>query len=485
MNILDAVFLQAALDPLRPAVAYPGGLATYGMLARSANNVAANLLALGIRERQVCAIRIPDPLLHLLVVMGLGRIGAASLSLSDTKPIDTHGLEVTASFVSERLTGDPIDRVLVIDDRFYRDASSSCLFADSIKGYQGAPGDLVSLCLSSGSTGRPKGVPLTNAILAQRMSNPFGRGPEARILSMMGFDVMGGFSSAVATLRTGGLVCFAPRGPLVLEMASFFAVTDLIASPAQLLMLLEEQRERARNLPALRSIVIGGAQLPAEAQLDAERLFSARVMIAYGSTEAGAITLAPSTLAAPGARTCGYVMPWLDVEVVTDDGGPLPVGAEGHIRIRGPGVVSAYYRPEPNDDEVFRHGWFHPGDLGNFDAAGLLHVTGRVGTRINRGGVKIVPESIETVLMTHPQVADCAVAALQTSDGSVRIVAAIVPRGAMPGADALAAFCRERIPDRVPDAFVAIDAIPKTSMGKVAREALGVSIRELHAEAPR
>lgn len=483
MNILDPIFLQAALDPLRPAVAYPGGLATYGMLARSANNVAANLIALGVRERQVCAIRIRDPLLHLLVVMGLGRMGAASLSLSDTKPLETFGLDIAASLVSERLPGDHEHNVVVVDERFYREARSSSLFADRIKGYDGAGSDLVSICMSSGSTGRPKAVGLTNDILADRMSGPLGRGAEARTLSMMGFDVLGGYSNAVATLRIGGLVCFAPPGPMVLEMASFFGITDLIASPAQLLTLLAEQRERARFLPALRSIFVGGAQLPAESQLDAERLFSARILIAYGSTEAGLVTLAPSTLAGPGARTCGYPMPWLEVEVVTDDGESVPVGAEGHVRVRGPGVVTSYLGSEPADHDIFRHGWFHPGDLGNFDAAGLLHVTGRVGTRINRGGVKIVPESIENVILAHPDVADCGVGAMETRDGHLRIIAAVVPRGPMESPEALYAFCRERIPDRVPDDFLLIEVIPKTSMGKIAREELNRRLRELYAGA--
>ena len=62
------------------------------------------------------------------------------------------------------------------------------------------------------------------------------------------------------------------------------------------------------------------------AQLDAERLFGAQLLICYGSTEAGLVTMAPSTLGRPGSVTCGYVVPWVDTEIVDENGDTLATG---------------------------------------------------------------------------------------------------------------------------------------------------------------
>lgn len=481
MNLLDAFFFQAALDPTRPALAYPGGLATYGALARAANVAASNLIDLGVQPGDVCAIRIRDPLLHLAVLLGLGRIGAVSLSLPDRKPLGELDLKVAARLTDRQLEGDVAERVVIVDSGFYSQARASCVYSGQIKGYQGTRETLVAICLSSGSTGRPKQIGLTAGLLEFRFGYPLGEGASARVLNMMGLDTIGGHQVAIEVLRAGGLICFAPGAPLTLEMVGFFGVTILMASPDQLQALLAEQREKARSAPSLRTMIIGGAHLPAAAQLDAERLFGARIMICYGSTEVGLAAYAPSTLLPVGSGTFGYPAPWLDIEIVDHGDRPSPVGQEGLIRIRGNGVVGGYLKPADEDAAVFRDGWFYPGDLGRLDADGLLHVTGRLGTRINRGGVKLAPESIEEVLGGHAGVRECAVGAVATLDGNVRILAALVFAEASVDAEELRAFCQARIPDRVPDDFFEVQAIPRTSLGKIAREPLADLLRAHYA----
>ena len=483
MNFYDQIFFQAALDPLRPAIAYPGGLSTYGMITRSANIVASNLIDMGIQEGQICTIRIPDPLLHLVVILGLGRIGAASLSMADTKPLDSFGLNISANFVSSSLEGDQAERIHIIDERIYSECKLSCIYTSKINGYIGNETTVLAVSMSSGTTGMPKAIGLTNQILNHRVQSGINNRDNKRSLCMMGFDTFGGYWNAIQTLRGGGMVCFAPNSALVFEMAGFFNISDIIASPAQIMSLLDEQKKRARSLPELRNIYTGGAQLPADTQIDCERLFHAKMMIAYGSTEVGAITLAPSTLSMPGARTNGFILPSLDVEIVSDEGRPLPPQREGLIRIKGPGVINGYLNATETDASIFQNGWFYPGDLGKIDGIGMLHVTGRAGIRINRGGVKIAPEIIEDILSSHPGIQECAVTGLETVDGRVRIVVALIRNALNPSDEDLRLYCSSKIPDKMPDDFFDVPEIPKTSMGKIARQELKELLRDIYITA--
>lgn len=481
MNFYDAIFFQAALDPLRPALAYVGGLATYGMVARSANVAAANIANLGVRAGDLCTIRIRDPLLHLLVLIGLGRIGAAALSLADVKRLDDFGLTIAASFIDAPIDGDKGDRIHVVDASFYAESAAPNPYGEQIKGYRGDKDHLLAVCMSSGTTGRPKAVGLTNDILFGRAGAMVAGRTDNRSLSLMGFDTFGGYWNAMQALRLGGTLCFAPQGPSVLEMASFFSVTEIIASPLQALSLVSEQRLRARTLPALRSIVIGGAQLPSDVQIEMERCFSAQIMIVYGSTETGIMTVAPSLMNAPGARTCGFPLPWLEIEVVDESGVARPAGEDGAIRARGPGVIAHYLSPSEEDEAMFRDGWFYPGDIGRLDENNLLHVTGRSGTRINRGGFKIAPETIEEALAAHPGLRDCAAAGLEAADGRMLVLVAIVPQEAGVSDESLRAYCQARIPDCVPDEFLRVPAIPRNSLGKIAREDLRIVLRRAYS----
>src|SRR5207253_368022 len=117
-----------------------------------------------------------------------------------------------------------------------------------------------------------------------------------------------------------------------------------------------------------------------------------------------------------------FVIPGEVIEIVGPDGLLLPPDQEGVIRVRS-ADISSYFVPTAEDDEIFKDGWFYPGDIGKLTPDGMVIITGRVNEVINRGGDKLAPEVIESTLRLMPEVTDAAVFAVPNTD---QIWAAVV-----------------------------------------------------------
>ena len=99
----------------------------------------------------------------------------------------------------------------------------------------------------------------------------------------------------------------------------------------------------------------------------------------------------------------------MKILVVDEADRVLPPGETGRLRYRSPGSTTEFYRDPKHTAEVFREGWFYPGDFGTVDEEGYLFLKGRRKDIIIRGGVNIYPNEIEEILLSHPAVAEAAV----------------------------------------------------------------------------
>ncbi len=151
----------------------------------------------------------------------------------------------------------------------------------------------------------------------------------------------------------------------------------------------------------------------------------------------------------------------------------VPRGETGEICISGPSVISAYYGNA--DKEAFQGGWFRTGDFGYQDEEGYLFITGRLRDVIIRGGENIAPREVEEVLETYPTVREAAVIGRPDAVYGEQVVAYIVANA--PWSPELAQRLHEYAASRlsvhkVPVDFIAVDALPKNAMGKVAHRLL-------------
>ena len=163
------------------------------------------------------------------------------------------------------------------------------------------------------------------------------------------------------------------------------------------------------------------------------------------------------------------------------EGKVLQPGSLGEVVIRGRNVTLGYESNPEANATAFTAGWFRTGDQGIIDAAGYLRLTGRLKELINRGGEKISPLEVDTVLMDHPAVAQVVTFAMPHDKLGEDVAAAVVLRDGISATEReLREFASARIADfKVPRRIVFLDEIPKGATGKMQRiglaEKLGIT----------
>jgi fatty-acyl-CoA synthase len=170
--------------------------------------------------------------------------------------------------------------------------------------------------------------------------------------------------------------------------------------------------------------------------------------------------------------TQGYAVPFVETRHVGESGEVLPWDAEtmGELEVRGPWVASSYFSDE-GSDRFTKDGWFKTGDVVTIDADGYLRITDRSKDVIKSGGEWISSVALENALMAHPSVAEAAVFAGRHPKWDERPIAAVVIKAGHAATDEqLTAHLADKFPKfHLPDAYVRVEQIPRTSTGKFAK----------------
>jgi acyl-CoA synthetase (AMP-forming)/AMP-acid ligase II len=194
----------------------------------------------------------------------------------------------------------------------------------------------------------------------------------------------------------------------------------------------------------------------------------------YGSTMAGMITVLASHEVAAHSESVGRPMDQVLVEIVDDEGRPLPRGDVGVIRVRTPGVARELVLEglEARSSDLVVDGWIYPGDIGRLDSEGFLSIVGRTSDVIIRGGVNVYPSEIEAVLVSHPAVREAAVVGWPDRVLGEEI-AAFVTLSTPVNPRELAIYCAGKLhPDKHPRQVFVIDEMPRNANGKLVRRDL-------------
>jgi acyl-CoA synthetase (AMP-forming)/AMP-acid ligase II len=160
---------------------------------------------------------------------------------------------------------------------------------------------------------------------------------------------------------------------------------------------------------------------------------------------------------------------------MSETGELLPQGSEGEIVYRGPQTLTEYLSNEAATDEAFAHGWFHSGDIGRFDADGLLWFTDRRKDVIKTGGENVASIEVEKALYAaSPDIAEAVVVGLPHERWTEAITAIVVPRaGADVSAETLLASVRSHLDGyKAPKAVIVVPELPRTSTGKIQKNVL-------------
>jgi acyl-CoA synthetase len=264
-----------------------------------------------------------------------------------------------------------------------------------------------------------------------------------------------------------------------LDLVAREGVTVLAAVSTQLVMLLEAQSARPRDLASLRVVFTGGEMVPYERAAQFEDRAGCSVLQFYGSNETGA--LSRTTLRDDRdrrLRSAGRVIPEMQVRLLDDAGADVTgTGGPGVAACRGPLTCLGYYGDPEGDARLVRpDGWMLTGDICTIDADGYLTVAGRASDFIIRGGKNISAAAVEDEVATHPDVAIAAAVAMPDPVFGERVCAYVELRGSKStlSLDELRAHLDARGvgKEHWPECVIVVDALPRSSGGKVAKGAL-------------
>lgn len=493
-RIDDIPRLQATARPEAPALAQDGQRWRYRDWEDEVARAAAALAARGLRAGDRLAIVAENGLVLATLVPAATRLGAwpvvlnARLTAGEIDAILDHcqarlvafapDVSTDAARHAERLAGMP---------QHWGDVPAFALSATRDAAPEPVTGDpaidVAAVIYTSGTTGRPKGVLLThrNLLHVARWSGRLrAMGPRDRVYGGLPFSHVFGLASVfLASTLHGACVHlvarFDPAASLALIARAGLTVFQGV--PQMFARLLERVAAdgAAPALGTIRYLSAGGAPLDMSLKRETEALFGTALNNGYGMTE-----LAPtvSTTLIDDRRdddAVGPPLPGLEIRIVGADGGTVPPGEPGVLKVRGPTVMRGYYR----DDALTRatidaDGFLDTGDLARQAPDGNLFIVGRAKDLIIRSGFNVHPEEVEAVLRAHPAVTIAAVVGRKIAAANEEVVAYVqLASGAAADEPALLAWCAARLaPYKRPARVIALDALPASSTGKIRKAAL-------------
>lgn len=529
--------------PDRPLVITDDRSWTYGEIRRWSEQVAAGLVAAGVRPGDHVGLLMANHPAFVAIKFGIARAGAVAVPVNFLNRRDELGYVLRQSdcvflftmdrfrdldylgFLDELMPGwervgggetfPRLRRVVVFPasgDPARTGARGFEAFCETAgpmpEVAHPGPHANSDIIYTSGTTGSPKGVMLTHDMLLRTaFGSTYGRAFEdgRRILfSLPMYHVFGYVEGLLAALFAGGSIVPQLRFDPALTLGGIqrHRATDVLLIPTMTLALIDEVQRERYDLSSLGGMLSSGGRSPATIWTRIfDLLHPGELTTGYGMTEVTASStvtkpddpierllttngrlrdVGPASDGAKGGLLVAYrVVDPLNGEV-------LPPGEVGEFQAKGIGVTAGYYaKPAETAAAFTADGWLHTGDLGRMDADGYLYLVGRLKESYRCGGEQVLPSEIEDLLVTHPDVLQAHVVPLPDERMGEIGVACVVPRaGATATPVDLAAFCASRLARfKVPRHVVlmAAEDIPTTPSGRARKFLLAEKVRGLIA----
>ena len=364
-------------------------------------------------------------------------------------------------------------------------------FMDLIRKYPATPvpdssrwDDLGALIYTGGTTGVSKGAMLTQANLSSvvqifRSWLPDMKDGEAHIVGTYPiFHSAGYIASQELIIWSGWTSTIIPRpepGILIETMKKF--KPDFLPGVASIFVgLLANAEFRKMDLSFIKGFFTGAAPIAADTVQDLKKLTGKDVYDNYGMTENVAFATATPWGGEPKIGSVGLPLPNTDLKIVDVDTGNIDLkpGEIGEICIKGPQVMSGYYKKDGETAIALRDGWLFTGDIGVMDEEGYFRIVDRKKDVIVSGGYNIYPKDIDEVLFNHGKITEaCAIGIPDAYRGETVKAFVVLKEGEQMTEEEVISYCREHLAAyKVPKFGEFINALPKSVVGKILRREL-------------
>ncbi len=468
---------------------------TYGEIHTLANRFGQVLSGLGVRQEERVLIALPDGPEFVGAFFGVLKIGAVVVMVNPELKADklaalfdytrasmaVVGEDSLESFEQAGAQASWSPRFLVVGDgqdryaTFEKESQSCDGDLDTVDTHRDDPAIWL---FSGGTTGTPKAVVQTHRSFANTTElyakAALGYGQDDITLSIpkLFFGYATG-SNLLFPFSVGACAVLFPEHPteeVVFEKIRRHRPTILINVPTMINKMVSDPSAAEHDLSCLRFATSAGEALPVPLYEQWKERFGVELLDGLGTAEMWHVFVSnlPGDVK-PG--TLGRPIPGFEVRVCDDAGGEVPAGEVGRLWVRGGSRAICYWRKMEQTEEAFRGEWFVGGDLVERDAEGYITYCGRSDDVLKVGGKWLAPQEVESCLMRHEAVEECAVVGVENSEGLVKPVAFVL---ASKGSDGLEEELKQFVLDRLeaykhPRRVVVLDAFPRTHLGKVDR----------------
>ncbi|NAZ86490.1 AMP-binding protein, partial [Kineococcus indalonis] len=484
--------------PDAPAIASPAGALTYRQAREQLEAVARGLQSRpGLRADAPVGVLVgatADSLVALLAVARTGRLVVpldAQLPVARLREIaGIAGLGACVTEAADRATAEelrgPVPDVVTTGELLREGAARG---GEALPA-PGRGGDPLFVVFTSGSTGRPKGVLMTHDLLLSSAATSrarFAVGPGDRVALVLPVSFAAGTVVLATALLNGACAwTFDPRrhgARAVADLVDAEGLTMLSATPHLLRSVLATLAP-GRVLASMRLVTTAGeAVFGRDVQQLAEHVRPGTEFWNWaGSSETGSLAGYRVVCGGPvpdGVVPAGVPEDGKEVRVLAPDGTPVPPGEPGEVFVTAGHLSAGYFGDPERTAERFTtepdgRRTYRMGDLGRVDAAGDLHLLGRVDGAVKVRGYFVHLTEVEGAVLASPSVAEAVVVAVEAG-GTHRLVAYVAPEPGQPTESpaALRRRLRERLPEyMVPGDVVPVPSLPRNERGKVDRAQL-------------
>ena len=282
------------------------------------------------------------------------------------------------------------------------------------------------------------------------------------------------------SIRIGGCILMLPRFDLAQVVKTIHKKRPTIfpAVPTIYTAINHFKNLKSYNLRSVKYCISGGAGLPVEVKRDFENLTGCVLVEGYGLSETSPVTHCNPLEGENKSGSIGLPLPGTYVDIVSleDHKTVLPIGERGEVCIRGPQVMTGYWRQPEETAHVLEPTAegprLHTGDVGVMDQDGYVFIVDRIKDMIAAGGFKIYPRHVEEAIYLHPAIEECIVAGVPDEYRGQTVKAYIKLRaGQTLSVEELKIFLKDKLsPIEMPKLVEFREGLPKTLIGKLSRK---------------